>query len=203
MSTANDPLGAQPVPPEADHFWFEDDGAQLHLKLTPKRSFVAPGVFAFGTAFFLVPTVHFIRTPGLVPMPVAIFAGLFALLLGFSFVASMLEQALGYETLTIAPDRVRLQLRIIFPWRRLEFSRGECRNLRVLAQKGDNAENKTAFLTNSSTHGRIGFDLDRKTVRLGSQLSDDEAEAIVAFLLSRSPDLGRRAESVSSALRAE
>jgi hypothetical protein len=146
--------------------------------------------------------MHFIRTPGLVPVPVTIFAGLFVLLLGFSFVASTLEQALGYETLTIAPDRVRLQLRIIFPWRRLEFTRGECRNLRVLAQKGDDAENKTAFLTNSSTHGRIGFDLDRKTVRLGSQLSDDEAEAIVAFLLSRCPDLGTRGDSPSSALRA-
>lgn len=189
-------------PPEGEHFWFEDDGGQLHLKLTPRRSYVAPAFFAFGTAFFVVPVVHFIRTPGLVPVPVTVMAVLFALLLGFSFVVSTLESVLGYESLMISPDRVRLELRIIFPWRRLEFSRGECRNLRVLAQKGDDAENQMAYLCNSRTHGRVGFDTERKTIRLGAQLSEEEAAAIVAFLLSRCPDLGPRGDSPSSALRA-
>lgn len=191
-ATSTTQPGIAHMPPEGEHFWFEDDGEQLQLKLTPRRRYLAPMFFAFGMAFFGVPATYLLRAPGLVPTPILVVAVLFGGVLVYSFIASLLELSMGHESLTIARDRVRLQLRVVLAWRRLELPRGECRNLRVLPVEGESTEASMAYLTNSRTHGRIGFDTDRKTIRLGSQLLDEEAEKIVSFLLQRCPDLGPR-----------
>jgi hypothetical protein len=188
--------GIAHMPPEGEHFAIEEDAERLRLVIRSKPAWgMTLLLIVCAVAWTVIPIGYVAASaPGtswLITALLAVLPALFA----FASVTMVLDNLFGREALVVSGEHIIIETRALVVWRRGKLARTECCNLRVLPRRHES--NDRPMLYNGSEYGRIGFDTASGMVRLGAQLSDEDAAAICAFLLERCPDLGPRAKSLA------
>ena len=181
-----------PSPPEGEHFEFAEHGGVLVLTVrsVPNWWHMLPAsALMLG---FMVCMFKWLAQPAGLPWPFLGIAAAIGVIGGAAFLWVLLDSIVGYESLQIDSETIRVIQRTLLPMRWQSLCRRDAHDLRVLQESPNVGSLRLSCY--SKEFGRIGLTYRGTTVRFGTPLNDEEAIAVCGFLLAKCPDLGARDE---------